>query len=117
MSGRTTETLKGFRGLLEDILAPTLGRLEVRVAGLAERLDRMAAETKEDLAAQEALLDRLGEQLAILNGRLSKLEGRTEGMKAELTIALQLEILKMAQGFQPIPGSGRGALPAPEDSP
>ena len=117
MSGSTIGSLKGFRGMLEDILAPTLGRLEVRVAGLAERLDRMAAETKADLAAQEALLRRVNEQLAILNGRLSKLEGRTEGMKSELTVALQLEILKMAQGFQPIPGVGRNALPAPEDSP
>jgi hypothetical protein len=75
----------------------------------------MASEIKENRIAHEALLRDLTEQMAILNGRLSKLEGRTDGMKSELTVALQLEMLKIAQGFQPIHGKARGSLPAPEE--
>ncbi len=75
----------------------------------------MASEIKENRIAHEALLRDLTEQMAILNGRLSKLEGRTDGMKSELTLALQLEMLKIAQGFQPIHGTARGSLPASEE--
>ena len=66
MSDRALETFKGLRGLLEDILAPTVGRLEVRLAALGERCDRMASDIKENRAAHEALLRHLTEQLAIL---------------------------------------------------
>lgn len=117
MSDRALETFKGLRGLLEDILAPTVGRLDIRVAALGERCDRLASEIKENRTAHEALLRNLSEQLATLNGRLSKLEGRTDGMKSELTVTLQLEMLKIAQGFQPMRGPARGSLPIPEDGP
>ncbi len=117
MSDRALETLKGLRGLLEDILAPTVGRLDVRVTALGERCDRLASEIKENRASHEALLRNLSEQLAALNGRLSKLEGRADGMKSELTMALQLEMLKIAQGFQPMRGPVHGSLPLPEDAP
>jgi hypothetical protein len=80
LSDRALETFKGLRGLLEDILAPTVGRLEVRVAALGERCDRMASEIQENRIAHEALLRDLTVQLASLNARLSRLEGRTDGM-------------------------------------
>ena len=117
MSDRALETFKGLRGLLEDILAPTVGRLEVKVAVLGERCDRMASEIKENRTAHEALLRNLTEQMANLSSRLSKLEGRTDGMKSELTLALQLEMLKITKGFQPMLGSARGSLPISEDGP
>jgi len=94
-----------------------VGRLDVKVADLKDLYERLSAEIRENRMANDATFRSFSEQLASFNGRLSRLEGRTDSMKAELTVALQLEILKMAQGFQPIPGSGRAALPAPEDSP
>ena len=115
MSDKTLAALKGLRGLLEDILAPTVGRLEVKVAALGERCEHLASEVKENRSAHLALLQHLPEQFSTLNSRLSKLEGRADGMKSELTAALQLEMLKIAQRFQSMQSPGRSSLPATED--
>jgi hypothetical protein len=77
----------------------------------------MASEIQENRIAHEALLRDLTAQLASLNARLSRLEGRTDGMKSELTVALQLEILKIAQGFQPMRGLGHASLLSPDEGP
>lgn len=116
MSAKALEYAKGIRGLLEDILAPTVSRLEERVGALGERCERLASEIQENRGAHEALLRHLNEQLGSLNGRLSNLEGRTDGIKAELTLMLQVEMLKFLHGLPQSKGQGRGALLPPEES-
>lgn len=101
MSDRALETIKGLRGLLEDILAPSVGRLDVRVEALSESYDQLAAEVKESREAHQALMAHVGEQLSTLHGRIGRLEGRSDGLKSELTAVLQVEVLKLAQRLQP----------------
>jgi outer membrane murein-binding lipoprotein Lpp len=97
LSDRTLEAVKGLRGLLEDILAPTVGRLDVKVEALSSSYNQLAAEIKENRQAHQALMTFVGEQFSTLNGRISHLEGRSDGLRSELTAALQVEILKLAQ--------------------
>jgi predicted nuclease with TOPRIM domain len=104
------ENLSGLRGLLEDLLAPRVGRLDARVEFLSERCEKLADEIRETREAHQALLAHLNEQLTVLHGRLGKLEGRADGLKSELTAAVQIEIFKMAQRAQGFPGGRQESL-------
>jgi flagellar motility protein MotE (MotC chaperone) len=97
LSDKALEAAKGLRSLLQDILAPSVGRLDARVEALTDRCERLADEVKENRHAHQALLSHLHEQLASLGDRIAKLEGRSEGMKAELVAVLQTEILRASQ--------------------
>lgn len=100
MSGKA-EAFSGLRNVLEDLLAPRVSRLDVRVELLGQRCDELSREIRESREAQKALLAHLNEQLVSINSRLGRLEGRSDGLKSELTAVLQVEILKAAQRFQP----------------
>jgi uncharacterized small protein (DUF1192 family) len=117
LSDRALETAKGLRSLLQDILAPSVGRLDAKVEALTDRCERLADEIKENRNAHQALLAYLSDQLASLGNRIGKLEGRTEGLKAELVAVLQMEILKASQksSSSPEPESQR-LLPPEGDS-
>jgi chromosome segregation ATPase len=91
LSDRALETAKGLRSLLQDILAPSVGRLDAKVEALTDRCERLADEIKENRNAHQALLAYLSDQLASLGNRIGKLEGRAEGLKAELVAVLQME--------------------------
>ena len=97
LSDRALETAKGVRSLLQDIIAPSVGRLDAEVEALSDRCERLADEIKENRNAYQALLAHLGEQLMSLSSRIAKLEGRSEGLKAELVAVLQTEIMKASQ--------------------
>ena len=119
LSGKA-ESLSGLRGLLEDLLAPRVGRLDARVEFLGEPCEGLADEIRENREAHQALLAHLNEHLTLLHGRLGKLEGRADGLKSELTAVLQIEVFKMAQRAQGVPGNRQDPLlpssfdPAPE---
>jgi chromosome segregation ATPase len=117
LSDRALDTAKGVRSLLQDILAPSLGKLEARVEALAERCERLADEIKENRNAHQALLAYLNEQLASLGNRIGKLEGRSEGLKTELVAVLQMEILKASQRSSPQPEPQRLLSPGEESDP
>ncbi|MEA2603301.1 MAG: hypothetical protein QOF89_4293 [Acidobacteriota bacterium] len=109
-----TDTISGLRNLLEDLLTPRVRGLEVEVASLGERCTELASGIRENREAHQTLLANLSEQLAGINSRLGRLEGRSEGLKSELTAVLQVEILKAAQRFQPLPSKVDGLLPSPD---
>lgn len=100
MSGKA-EALSGLRSVLEDLLAPRVSRLDIQVELLGRRCDDLSDEIRDIREAHKALLAHLNEQLASINSRLGRLEGRSDGLKSELTAVLQIEILKAAQRFQP----------------
>jgi chromosome segregation ATPase len=114
LSGKA-ETISGLRSLLEDLLAPRVRGLEVEVASLGERCKELASGIRENREAHQALLANLSEQLGVINSRLGRLEGRSDGLKSELTAVLQIEILKAAQRFQPLPPVKTDGLLPPSD--
>jgi predicted nucleic acid-binding Zn-ribbon protein len=71
--------------------------LEFEVASLGERCKKLESEIREDREAHQGLLTQFREQLAMLNSRIGWLEGRSEGLKSELTAVLRLETLKADQ--------------------
>ena len=82
---------------------------------LREQCDEMSGEIKEIREAHRQFVAYMAEQLAALNSRIGHLEGRSDGLKAELTATLQVEILKASQKnylFRRKPG----ALPPAGDS-
>ncbi|MFL6194083.1 MAG: hypothetical protein ACJ75H_07925 [Thermoanaerobaculia bacterium] len=114
----TTDTVTGLRCLLEDLLAPRVSRLDAKVEFLNERVERLAVEVQENRSAHQALLTRVGEELSDLHGRIGRLEGRSEGLKTELTAVLQMEILRMAQKAQTFTRlRPEGLLPAGDPEP
>jgi hypothetical protein len=115
LSEKGLKTAGGLRGLVEDLLAPNLGRLEVKVEALGGRCDHLASEIQELWQAHRTLLTYVGEQLAAVNSRLGNLEGRSDGLKSELTAVLQLEILKATQKFKPFAGPPLETLLPPSE--
>jgi uncharacterized protein YhaN len=82
---------------------------------LGRRCEDLSDEIRQNREEQKALLAHLNEQIATINSRLGRLEGRSDGLKSELTAVLQMEILKAAQRFQPLPTSkADGLLQAPD---
>jgi len=123
LSDRALDTAKGVRSLLQDILAPSVGRLNAKVEALTDRCERLADEVKENRSAHQALLAHLNDQLASLGNRIGKLEGRSEGLRAELVAVLQSEILKASQRSSPqsepqrLLASGEDSDPDPTPAP
>jgi chaperonin cofactor prefoldin len=92
--------------------------LDVRLEFLGKRCEELSDEIRELREAHKALLAHLNEQLATINSRLGRLEGRSDGLKSELTAVLQVEILKAAQRFQPpIPPMKPDGLLSSSDAP
>jgi hypothetical protein len=110
------EAFSGLRSLIEDLLAPRVSQLDVKVEFLGARCEELSDDLRESREAHKALLAYLNEQLLAINSRISRLEGRSDGMKSELTAVLQMEILKAAQRFQPLPPSKTESLLASHDA-
>lgn len=82
---------------------------------LAKRYDDLGANLSDLREAHRQFVAYMAEQLATLNSRIGHLEGRSDGLKAELTATLQIEILKASQKSYPV-RRRPGALPPAGDS-
>jgi hypothetical protein len=115
LSSQALDNLSGLRGFLEDLIAPSVSRLEVRVDTLGKRCDELSSEIKDLRDAHHRFVAYMGDQLAVLNSRIGHLEGRSDGLKSELTATLQFEILKASQRGNSFAPSRPAALPPAGD--
>lgn len=103
MSNKPLDTVQGLRGLLEDIVSPSIRQIQAEVSALRETCGRLGSEILEHRKAHRDFLVLIQEQISTLNTRIGRLEGRSEGLKEELTAALQLELLKASRSLPPVP--------------
>lgn len=78
--GSIVSHLGGIRRLLEDTLAPSVGRLDEKVLNLGRRCSELAKDVEK---TNSQVLDLWKHLLNKVEGRLSNVEGRLEGFKEE----------------------------------
>jgi uncharacterized protein YlxW (UPF0749 family) len=104
-----------IRRFLEEILAPSVRSLDERMEQLRERNRELAAELKDIRRENLETVRFVHSELAGLKERVGRLEGRSEGLKSELTAVLESEMLKALHGSRmkalPLPSEGGGDSP------
>jgi hypothetical protein len=104
-----TDAFSSLRAFLEELIAPSIRTVQEHVRFVGER-GALTAEEVQDLRQQiRDMLQLMNSELASLKERVGRLEGRSEGLRSELTAVLESEILKALHG------SRMKALPQPSD--
>jgi chromosome segregation ATPase len=103
------DLFSSMREFLEEMLAPSVRSLDERMEQLRERNREIASELKDIRRENLETVRFMHSELASLKERVGRLEGRSEGLKSELTAVLESEMLKALHG------SRVRALPQPSD--
>lgn len=96
-----------IRTLLQDLIAPTVGRIEERVGSLAGECVKLG----KDIEINRGDIKELWQALAEHRERIARVEGRFESVKEELVAKVQLELARRLS-----PPSAAAALPEPDQS-
>ena len=109
------DAFTSLRRFVEELIAPSVRLLQEQVRQAGDRAKEASEEVHELRRENREILQFLHGELAHLKERVGKLEGRSEGLRAELTAVLEKEILKSVQivGMKVLPPaqeSGDGGL-------
>ena len=94
------DAFSSFRRFVEDLVAPSNRVLEEKVRQLGERTAEIAEGAADGRRENRELLQFLNGELAALKERISRLEGRSDGLKSELSAILENELLKAIHRHQ-----------------
>jgi hypothetical protein len=104
-----TDAFSSLRSFLEELIAPSIRIVQEHVRFVGERGATTSEEVQELRVQVREMLQFMNGELASLKERVGRLEGRSEGLRSELTAVLENEILKYLHG------SRMRALPHPPD--
>ncbi|HEX9942178.1 MAG TPA: hypothetical protein VGG03_09190 [Thermoanaerobaculia bacterium] len=96
------DKIGAIRQLLQDLIAPAVGRIEERVGSLAGECVRLGG----DLETNRGEIKELWQALSEDRERIARVEGRFDSVKEELVAKVQLELARRLP-----PPSGATALP------
>jgi len=99
------DTIGGIRRILQDLIAPEVGRLHERVASVSSECVRLG----EDIKTNRAEIKDIWGEIRKFGERIAKVEGRIENVKEEVVAKAILEFQRRSQ-----PQSTPPALPAGE---
>ena len=110
------DAFSSLRRFVEDLVAPSNRVLEEKVRQLGERTLEIAEGAAEARRENREFLQFMHGELAALKERIGRLEGRSDGLKSELSAILEMEILKAVHRLQAGTAREQGLLPGKVDS-
>jgi hypothetical protein len=110
-----TDAFSSLRAFLEELIAPSIRTVQEHVRFVGERGATTSEEVQELRGQMREMLQFMNSELASLKERVGRLEGRSEGLKSELTAVLESEMLKALHGSRmkalPLSSEGGGDSP------
>lgn len=94
MSEAERSGIGGVRRLLEDILTPSLGRLEERIGALTARCSDLGAAVETNREEIRGIWSYLRDTMAEVRQGMGRLEGRVENVHEEITAKVKLSLIE-----------------------
>ncbi|HSL81950.1 MAG TPA: hypothetical protein VLF66_04190 [Thermoanaerobaculia bacterium] len=101
------DKIGGARQLVQDFLAPAVGRLEERIAGVSDECVRLAREIERNRGEIKELWEATRDN----STKVARAEGRLESVKSEVIATVKLDLVKYFQS-----SNQRELPPSSEDS-
>ncbi len=100
------DRIGGARQLIQDFLAPAVGRLDEKVANISDECVRLATEIERNRGEIKDVWQAVRDS----DEKVARAEGRLENVKTEVIATVKLEIMKQFQ-------QGKPTLPGPSEEP